>query len=315
MGIKKNLSGADIQVLGEAELRRRKATQGTCPNCFLKAKLTPMGVCQDCDDAVRPATRQEQAPEPEATSSTLRRYPYDETKSWMGRATYTEERESRTGGGSRTIYKLEGPKHSPAYLGSCAQHTAPENPSNLEPHPNALGTLPINATLDDYEHYAAARGGRVLGGVMHVDLRTPEQRDPSHRSYVPTPMLVSQKINHNPTRPTSKDNNWGEDAPKITTWTEYTTQKDFHINAWRAHELLEDARARLTPEELEDHNIKHGGILDSDSPGQRDEKGIPWRNKPDTCPLCRAVEQVKTAEYEHDTGQHTRDVHPLCPKC
>lgn len=311
MAIKKNLSSADVEVLGDAEIRRRKATQGTCPSCFLKAKLTPMGVCQDCDDAVRPVGDQGKASEPEATSSTLRKFPYDDMQAQA--AKINSEAPKNPNGQPRFQIKISGPKHSPAYLGSCAQHTAPEDPLSTTPHPAALGNLPINATPDDYEHYAAARGGRVVDGVMHVDLRTPEQRDPNHRSYLATPMLVSQKINYNPTPPNTTFSGSEADMNRQEKTTYFTNQQDFRANSGAVQELLEDSKARLTPEELAEHNLDHGGA--STQQNHRDEKGVPWLSQPDSCPLCRAVEQVKTAEYEHDTGQHTRDVNPLCPKC
>jgi hypothetical protein len=309
MAIKKNLSAADIEVLGDAEIRRRRATQGTCASCFTKNKLNDDGVCETCAEDRRPA-RQGNAVEPLPPMLGRLRAQAAEATSRLP--------ENRRRG---DISKIEvvGPAHSPAYLGSCAQSGLPHSSAqgHIIPHPNALGTLPINATPDDYEHYAAARGGHVDdSGVMHVDLRTAEQKDPNHRLYTATPLMVSQKINYNPSRRIVDPTFGTENEGSKRTLQFHTTNIDFHQNAGAARELLEDSAARLSPEQLAEHNEEHdGNRSDITNSNHFDEKGISWLSQPDSCPLCRATEAVKSAVYDHDNNKHVAEVHPLCPKC
>lgn len=307
MAIKKNLSAADIEVLGQSEIRRRKATEGTCASCFTKNKLNDDGICQTCAEDRRPVNTNkttEALPEGLATA--------------QAEAAEATSRLPRRRRGDLSKIQIVGPAHSPAYLGSCANSGLPHGSAqgHVVPHPEALGTLPLNATMDDYIHYAKARGGHIDGDTMHIDLRTADQKDPNHRLYTPTPLMVTQKMTFRPTTNIVDPNFGTENEGSNRTLQIHTNDINFHPNGGAIRELLEDSAARLTPEQLAEHNAEHGfNRSDITNSNHFDEKGIPWVSEPDTCPLCRAHAAIKTAAYDHDSNKHVTEVHPLCPKC
>jgi len=185
---RKPITAVDMQVLAERAAAKRFG-EPTCKNCFVKyPSVNEDGLCPDC--APQTATQKETEDYSGLPQS---------VQDYIEKAGRTDYKKT-VGGPTERTYYLTGPIHSPAYIGSIKanaindglEHKTISTPlgSQLIPHPEALGTLPINHTEADYEHYVNARNGSITnfsGG--QIDLRTPEQKDPNHRLYLPQPLL------------------------------------------------------------------------------------------------------------------------------
>jgi hypothetical protein len=306
-------SADDVEVLGNAEIRRRKALP-TCTNCFTKTEtgVDENGECINC-----------RAPEPSLVSGNLEGVPEslkNHIKNTVSNTGYAEY--------SGTVKK--GPYHSPGYLASChATGLRGTSFSGVElPHPQALGTLPVNHTAADFEHYVTARGGHIdESGNAYIDNRTPEQRDPNHRLYSPTPLLVKtasvpvqtylpkeaieaakpgsrviQKEGRHPAAGLPKM--WQEEwsmSPGGNTFKEYREG------------LTQSTFTSLSPEQAHEHRTMHTSSR-KDYPNTVDHKGNFWTSEPDTCASCNLDQKINEAAFAHpDHGIKAED--PLCPKC
>jgi hypothetical protein len=282
-------SADDVEVLGNAEIRRRNA-QPTCTNCFTKSPqgVNEAGKCPECA----------------GTADTTSYIPSDEK--------YVE----------RDTQK--GPLHSPTYLASC-------NATGLVgqgvPHPQAQGVLPTNHTAADFEHYVTARGGHIDEfGDAYVDNRTAEQRDPNHRLYSSTPLLVKVKSVPVQTylpkaaietakvgdKVIQKEKHPGTGLPKK--WQEEWSMSP-EGNTFKEYRegLKQSTFMSLSPEQAHEHRTMHTSSR-KDYPNTVDHKGNFWTSEPDTCASCKLDQKINEAAFAHpDHGIKAED--PLCPKC
>lgn len=286
-------SADDVEVLGNAEIRRRNA-QPTCTNCFTKS---PQGV----DD-------NGQCPECAGTADPI---------------SYIAPSERYAEYSNKTIEK--GPTHSPSYLASC-------NATGLVgqgvPHPQAQGVLPTNHTRADFEHYVTARGGHIDEfGDAYIDNRTADQRDPNHRLYSATPLLV--KVKSVPVQTylpkaaietakvgdrVIKKEGRPPGAGLSKTWQEEWTMSPAG-NTFKEYRdgLRQSSLSSLSPEDRHEHETMHTNPR-KDYPNTVDHKGNFWTSEPDTCAACNLDNKINEAEFAHpDHGIKAED--PLCPKC
>lgn len=294
MAKEKKFSADDIEVLGNAEIRHRKG-QPTCTNCFLKAPLgvDENGHCVNCADT--------------SVSFISHRDP-DES--------YVEYN-------NKTIEK--GPRHSPAYLASCE---ATGLVDQRGPHPQAQGVLPTNHTRADFEHYVTARGGHIDEfGDAYIDNRTAEQRDPNHRLYSDTPLLVKVKSVPVQTYLPKEAIETAKVGPKIidkegrmpstgfpNTWQEEWTMSP-EGNTFKEYRdgLRESTLLSLSPEERHEHQTMHVSPR-KNYPNTVDHKGNFWTSEPDTCASCNLDNKINEAAFAHPNhGIKAED--PLCPNC